>query len=1201
MSIGSWSKRALFGCGLLLAGLPVLALDPGKSIHQFNCQNWTRQTGLPVGRINAIAQTKDGFLWLGAQQGLVRFDGVAFTLIPLDESVARGREVRSLAASRRGDLLMAIYNGVFVRFDGAKLTAIDDPSWPRANFTSKTIMEARNGTLWAGANLGVGCAVPGAPAAGYFVDTQPGRVWTICDDVEGRIWAGLDNGSLLCLTKGARMAVDDPALAHEIINALAADGSGHLWVGGAKALRRYDGEGRPTDLPVQLTEVNALLLDRHGVLWVGTEREGLFRYHEGRFTNLRAADGLVSDHITALCEDAEGSLWVGTRDGLSQLSDVKFPVFTEKDGLVPGSGHMVAASRRGGLWFASSQGVCRFDGRKTTDVIGDTVLTDRYVKQVAEGPNGDVYLTDGKLNLDVLVGDRPGDRYACPKWPEALAVDDEGVLVGLGRTLMRARDGKLLPYAFAEGQETDFQWFDHLYVARDGAIWLPAYSGIYRIKEGRTQRFLPPDARPADRLHFLMEDVDGSIWVASSVGLIRIKDGRLRRITMKDGLGDNHIYALVADDHGYFWLDSSRGILRAARQSLNDFADGRATAVVCEVYEGLEAVKYNDRTDQEYSGCKTADGRIWFPNVHGVLMIDPTNFFTNKIAPPVLIENVRVDGRVQPGRESLVLPGGAKQVEFFFTVPSFIAPQKIRVRYRLEGLDETWVEAGARRSVLYSGLRPGRYTFRVQACNSDGVWNTVGAVCTFERPRRFHETAWFHALCGLAGLAVLLGAYRWKVRLMVRRQRKLQAAHDQLEAKVAERTGELAFEQGLLRTLLDNLPDKIYFKDTQSRFVRTGKAQAQTLGAASPAEVIGRTDFDYFGEKHARQAFADEQEVMRTGQPLLGKVEQEDRPDGRVTWALTSKIPWRDKDGKIIGTFGVSKDITAIKEAQRAVEELHKQLVETSRQAGMAEVATSVLHNVGNVLNSVNVSATLVGDRLRASKVANLPKLVAMLQDHAADLADFLANDPKGRAITPYLASLGGELVAEQGMLLKEIEELRKNIEHIKEIVAMQQSYAKVSGLVEAVPLAEIVEDAIRINAGALDRHQVTLVRDYAARPTLTLERHKVMQILVNLIRNAKYACDDGGRPDKTITIRLAQEDDWVRLSVIDNGIGIPPENLTRIFGHGFTTRKEGHGFGLHSGSLTAKELGGSLVAHSDGPGTGATFTLNLPLPPPEK
>jgi PAS domain S-box-containing protein len=458
-------------------------------------------------------------------------------------------------------------------------------------------------------------------------------------------------------------------------------------------------------------------------------------------------------------------------------------------------------------------------------------------------------------------------------------------------------------------------------------------------------------------------------------------------------------------------------------------------------------------------------------------------------------------------------------------------------------------------------------------------------------------SAWFCVLCGLIALAALLVAYRWKVRRMALRQLKLQEANDLLEAKVAERTNELAYEQGFLCTLLDNLPDKIYFKDTQSRFVRTGKAQAQTLGAGSPSELLGRTDFDFFGEKHARQAFADEQEVMRTGQPLLGKVEQEDLPDGRVTWALTSKIPWRGKDGEIIGTLGVSKDITAIKEAERALEDLHKQLVETSRQAGMAEVATSVLHNVGNVLNSVNVSATLVADRLRSSKVSNLPKIGTMLQDHAADLGTFLTDDPKGRAIAPYLSTLGGELVAEQGLLMLELAELRKNIEHIKEIVAMQQSYAKISGLAEPVALSEIVEDAIRINTAALNRHQVELVRDYVDRPTLTLERHKVMQILVNLIRNAKYACDDGGRPDKRITIRIVQDAEAVRLSVIDNGIGIPPENFTRIFEHGFTTRKSGHGFGLHSGALTAKELGGSLTVRSDGIGKGATFTINLPLP----
>ena len=269
--------------------------------------------------------------------------------------------------------------------------------------------------------------------------------------------------------------------------------------------------------------------------------------------------------------------------------------------------------------------------------------------------------------------------------------------------------------------------------------------------------------------------------------------------------------------------------------------------------------------------------------------------------------------------------------------------------------------------------------------------------------------------------------------------------------------------------------------------------------------------------------------------------------------------------------------------------------LETSRLAGMAEVATGVLHNVGNVLNSVNVSATLVMDQVRESKAGNLGRIGAMLQEHAADLAAFLTTDPKGQKIPAYLTTLANVLSAEQKTIGEELGLLRKNIAHIKDIVAMQQSFAKVSGVAETVALTDLVEDALKMNAAALERHRLEVVRDYQARPTVTVERHKVLQILVNLLRNAKYACDDSGRTDKQLTLRITRDDRRVRIAVIDNGVGIPPENLTRIFAHGFTTRKAGHGFGLHSGALMAKELGGSLTAQSDGPGRGAVLILELP------
>jgi len=250
------------------------------------------------------------------------------------------------------------------------------------------------------------------------------------------------------------------------------------------------------------------------------------------------------------------------------------------------------------------------------------------------------------------------------------------------------------------------------------------------------------------------------------------------------------------------------------------------------------------------------------------------------------------------------------------------------------------------------------------------------------------------------------------------------------------------------------------------------------------------------------------------------------------------------------------------------------------------------------VLNSVNVSATLVADLVRRSKAPKIGKLRELLDEHRDNLGAFLTEDPKGRMIPDYLGTLGDALVADQKTIIAELDSLHKNIGHIKDIVAMQQSYAKTFGVLETVSIPDLIEDAIRMNAGSLARHEVEIVRDYASRPVITVEKNKVLQILVNLIRNAKYACDESGRTDKLVTLRITTDERSVEIAVIDNGVGIPAENLTRIFAHGFTTRKHGHGFGLHSGALAARELGGALSVRSEGPGKGATFVLRLPLSP---
>jgi two-component system NtrC family sensor kinase len=290
-----------------------------------------------------------------------------------------------------------------------------------------------------------------------------------------------------------------------------------------------------------------------------------------------------------------------------------------------------------------------------------------------------------------------------------------------------------------------------------------------------------------------------------------------------------------------------------------------------------------------------------------------------------------------------------------------------------------------------------------------------------------------------------------------------------------------------------------------------------------------------------------------------------------------------------------------VEERTRELENIHKQLVDASRRGGMAEIATNVLHNVGNVLNSVNVSTGLLVENIKKSKTARLAQIAGLLQEHAPDLGEFITTDPKGKQLPGYLTLLAEHLQAEQATLVGELDSLRRNVEHIKEIVAMQQSYATFGGVKEIINVVHLVEDSLRMSGGALIRHGVEVIREFETVPPLNVEKHKILQILVNLVRNAKHACQDSDRVDKRVTVHVANGEGRIKISVMDNGVGIPPENLTRIFNHGFTTRKDGHGFGLHSGALAAKDMGGSLTVRSAGPGQGATFTLELPGPTREE
>ena len=441
-----------------------------------------------------------------------------------------------------------------------------------------------------------------------------------------------------------------------------------------------------------------------------------------------------------------------------------------------------------------------------------------------------------------------------------------------------------------------------------------------------------------------------------------------------------------------------------------------------------------------------------------------------------------------------------------------------------------------------------------------------------------------------------------EMREVAQRQAQLEATQASIEATVEQRTAQLRESQAVL-----------------------AQAGQMTRLGAWRIEIKNHEDLNannlHWSDEVYRIFGFEPKGITPTNEMFMSLVHPDDRDrvSSAINQAISDRQPYRvehrvvrtdgtervvlehgeftfDRSGSATQIVGAVQDITERKRSEAALTQMHHQLMETSRQAGMAEIATNVLHNVGNVLNSVNVSANLLAENMKKSKVSSLSRVVALLNEHQPDLGSFISTDSRGRQVPEYLSQLSSHLLAEQQVMVSELQSLQANIGHIKEIVAMQQNYAKVSGVTEIVDVVDLVEDSLRMNEGALARHGVDVIREYESVPPQNLDKHKILQILVNLIRNAKYACDDAGRSDKQMTLKIATRDGRVQISVTDNGVGIPPENLTRIFSHGFTTRKAGHGFGLHSGALAAREMGGSLTVHSSGLGHGATFTLDLPL-----
>jgi PAS domain S-box-containing protein len=432
-----------------------------------------------------------------------------------------------------------------------------------------------------------------------------------------------------------------------------------------------------------------------------------------------------------------------------------------------------------------------------------------------------------------------------------------------------------------------------------------------------------------------------------------------------------------------------------------------------------------------------------------------------------------------------------------------------------------------------------------------------------------------------------------------RQARELQRSNEALRQEIQERQraeAALKMAEQRYRGIFENSVEGIFQMTENGHYLMANPTLARIYGYDSPEELqqtmtdIGaRLYVDPNRRAEFKRQIAEQGQIYDFESEIYHK-------NGAKIWISENARAVYDENKKLLYYEGTVQDIAARKRNETALQKAQADLLQATRTAGMAEAASGILQNVGNVLNSVNISANSIAETLRKSKIPQLSKAAGLIRENSETLLEYLTGDPKGKLLPRYIIDLSVHLATEHASLQQKMEQLKTHLDHVKQIVAMQQNCAKIGGIKETVNLSEVLEDAIRLNSGGFSRNGIEVVRECDPSATANLDKHKVLQILVNLVRNAEHACAQSVKERKQVTVRVSNEGDRVKISVADNGVGIPNENMVRIFKHGFTTKKDGHGFGLHSSAIAAKELGGTLKAHSDGDGLGAIFTLDLPI-----
>jgi signal transduction histidine kinase/ligand-binding sensor domain-containing protein len=777
-------RRLAFG--ILLAWCRCSSAEsPSLDIGQYKHTAWTIRDGALDGRINWFAQTADGYLWLGGEFGLRRFDGIQFVQPPGLPSLPGARVIR-LLASRDGSLWIGTNQGL-VRWTGDRLTTYPET----ANQRVARILEDHEGTVWVSTQGGPSariCAIRPSGVPCFGQDGSFGAVATALYEHAGGIWAAASTGLWRVNSDPPRRYAFPAAVPVDL-----SEENGKLLVATQNGLFQMAGdkfEPFPTLLPAKPVRASRLLKDRSGALWIGTTDRGVLRVQGGKTSQFGRGEGLSGDFVFDLFEDREGDVWVATTDGIDRFRPMTVSTVSIEQG-VSADILSVIAGKDGGIWLATLTGLDRWNNGQVTVFGKRNGMPDDSVQALFQDDLGRVWAST-RFGVGYFEAGRFHSAEGVPPGPVWSIAGGAGDLwVGsVQHGLLRLRDGT--PIEKIPWDKLGRKDFASVLLCdpAGGGLWLGfVQGGIGYLKDGQLRSFTEQDGLSPARVNHLYIGSDGGLLVSTVGGLSRIKAGHVATLTSQNGLPCDSVHWAMEDDKHSLWLYTACGLVRIVRSEVEAWLANPKHTVQTTVLDASDGVRLHSVPPYGYGPpvAKDAKGALWFAAGGGVSVVDPLHLYINGLSPPVHVEKIVSDRQTRwenssgAAASNLRLPALSRDLQIDYTALSLVAPEKVRFKYRLEGHDGDWQDAGNRRQAFYTNLPPRTYRFRVIASNNSGVWNETGDMLEFSIDPAYYQASWFRALIAAFVIAALWGIYRLRLYQIARE------FNAQMEARVDER------------------------------------------------------------------------------------------------------------------------------------------------------------------------------------------------------------------------------------------------------------------------------------------------------------------------------------------------------------------------------------------------------------------------------